>query len=273
MCTGLAFGLIAVVTAVETHLFRAEGIIINQPIETAKVDALNAKGYELLKKLGEGLFGVVYLAKDITKPLMTNIAIKEISEDCSDKFGCASKSFFDEQAANPFECEVEILRLLNNLAADPFSINENKYIPMKYFDGVPASLLLFSKYRSFSNLEYSRKIEEFKEFTRMLYKFASDSLDNLHLQGILHGDPHINNFLARMVNVSGGEQIEGNWIDFGRAKLDYHKHLNSTASSDKCFCRLTVYMKHDEHEKLRNGFLFVLGNIGVLKSKYWDLEL
>ena len=151
-------------------------------------------GYQIIKTLGEGGMGIVYLAEQI-KPIKRKVAIKVI------KPGMDSK-----QVIARFEAERQALALLDHPNISQVfnaGITETgiSYFVMEYVDGVP-----ITEHCDFNKLSIEQRLE--------LFLNVCDGISHAHQKGLIHRDIKPSNILISVDNEHTTPKI----IDFGVAK-------------------------------------------------------
>lgn len=170
------------------------GFAESSPAEFGRARGLKVNGYEILKPIGEGGMGTVYLAEQCS-PRRT-VALKTIRP-----------GLVGEQVARRFRREAEALAKLSHPGiarvfevgvADAFG-SPVPYIAMEFVDGVPVTAYAGASPRS----------------TRERLELAiaiCDAVDHAHARGVLHRDLKPANIL---VDTSGTPRI----LDFGIARI------------------------------------------------------
>ena len=167
----------------------------------AELDGIDAKpgdqigSFKLLQKLGEGGFGVVFLAEQ-SEPVKRRVALKLI------KAGMDTKAVIAR-----FEAERQALAMMDHpgiarvyeAGATP---EGRPYFAMEFVKGEPIDVYC-DKHR----LNTKARLE--------LFKKVCDAVQHAHTKGIIHRDLKPGNIL---VTISGNEQPQPKVIDFGIAK-------------------------------------------------------
>ncbi|MCK5174370.1 MAG: serine/threonine protein kinase, partial [Planctomycetes bacterium] len=151
-------------------------------------------GYQIVRKLGEGGMGLVYLAEQ-KEPIRRKVALKVI------KPGMDSK-----QVIARFEAERQALALLEHRSiAQVFSAGLTEkgrsYFAMEYVEGVSVT-----EYCDRHMLSIDERLKVFLQ--------ACDAIQHAHQKGIIHRDIKPSNILA----FEQDESISLKIIDFGVAK-------------------------------------------------------
>ena len=160
--------------------------------------------YKLLQKLGEGGFGVVYMAEQ-TKPLLRRIALKII------KLGMDTK-----QVIGRFEAERQALAMMDhpNIAKvlDAGSTETGRpYFVMELVKGVP-----ITEYCDKEKLSIRKRLELFTQ--------VCQAVQHAHQKGIIHRDLKPNNVLLTLHDGVPVPKV----IDFGIAKATQQKLTDIT---------------------------------------------
>jgi serine/threonine-protein kinase len=183
-----------------------------------KGDSLCQNQYEIQKKLGEGGFGVTYLAKNRqNKP----VVIKTLHEavQINDHYAKLRQDFLNE-AIRLAKCShhkyiVKILELIE--------IDGLPCMVMEYIEGNPLDTLIKSQ-----SLTQQQAITYIKQI--------GEALTFIHQQGLLHRDIKPSNIIIREAT------NEAILIDFGISReFDYHATMNHTAFSSEGFTPLEQY--------------------------------
>lgn len=134
--------------------------------------------YEVLRVIGAGSYGLVYLCKDIAANKRK--VIKQLRPSKSKK----------KKEVEMFEKEISILRTLHhrNIPSiyETFSYNGSLFYVMSYIEGNNLEDLIFLKKKTFDE----------KESLQVIF-FLIDFLDYLHRKDIFHQDVRIPNVLQR----------------------------------------------------------------------------
>lgn len=180
--------------------------------------------YEIISVLGQGGFGITYLAKDLN--LNREVAIKEylpvelavrdtntsvypVSGEHGEQFNWGLERFISEAQTLARFKHPNIVRVLTILRE-----NNTAYIVMEYEHGVPLHVLLKDK-----------KILEENELKKMLYPIL-DGLEEVHKAGFIHRDIKPPNIYIR-------EDNSPVLIDFGSARqslFEYTRTLTTMVS-------------------------------------------
>ena len=161
--------------------------------------------YKILKKLGEGGMGVVYLAED--QKLERKVAIKFLPKNISE----------DSEERKRFKIEAKAAAKLNHPSiATIYSIEETAdelFIVMEYIDG-----------RELKNIvETHRDASLQKEEVIKIATQIAEGLEAAHKNGIIHRDIKSQNI---MITEDGNVKI----MDFGLAKLKDDINITKTKS-------------------------------------------
>ncbi|MHC4426415.1 MAG: serine/threonine protein kinase, partial [Planctomycetota bacterium] len=160
--------------------------------------------YKLLEQIGEGGFGVVYMA-DQTKPISRRVALKII------KLGMDTK-----QVIARFEAERQALAMMEhpNIAKvlDAGATDAGRpYFVMELVKGIP-----ITEYCDKNNLETRQRLELFVEVCK--------AVQHAHQKGIIHRDIKPSNV---MITLHDGRPVP-KVIDFGIAKATCQKLTEKT---------------------------------------------
>lgn len=104
----------------------------------------------------------------------------------------------------PFLCEVKALEKLGRLISPPVITRNAIYIPIKLIPGELIEDFLESKGG------------DARKYLRLIYQSAMESLEQLHLSGISHGDSHPYNLL---ISESKNGDVNVVWLDFGWSRI------------------------------------------------------
>ena len=160
--------------------------------------------YKLLEQVGEGGFGVVYMAEQ-TKPINRRIALKII------KLGMDTKSVIAR-----FEAERQALAMMDhpNIAKvfDAGATNTGRpYFVMELVKGIP-----ITEYCDMNNLETRQRLELFVDVCK--------AVQHAHQKGIIHRDIKPSNVL---ITLHDGKPVP-KVIDFGIAKATAQRLTEKT---------------------------------------------
>ncbi len=156
-------------------------------------------GYQILRKLGEGGFGIVYLAKQ-THPVRRQVALKIL------KPGMDGREVFSR-----FEAERQALAMLDDpRIATIFDAGETEkgrpFFAMELADGLP-----ITEYCEAHQLDCRERLVLFKE--------VGEGLQHAHQRGIIHRDLKPSNILVEPVDENTSPaNAKVKVIDFGIAK-------------------------------------------------------
>src|SRR5262245_48777445 len=161
--------------------------------------------FRLLELLGEGGFGVVYLAEQI-RPIQRRVALKLVKPGMDTK-----------QVIARFETERQALALMDHPGiAQVFDAGETEsgrpYFAMEYVPGVPIT--------TFSDAEQLPLRERLKLFLQ-----ACDAIQHAHQKGVIHRDIKPSNVLVSRRNGTAALKV----IDFGIAKATGEASLGGQA--------------------------------------------
>jgi len=165
--------------------------------------------YQILSTLGEGGFGVVYLAEQ-TDPVRRRVALKVI------KPGMDSRSVIAR-----FEAERQALAVMDhpNIARVFDAGTTDRGLPhfvMEYVKGEP-----ITDYCDRENFSIRRRLE--------LFISVCEAVQHAHMKGIIHRDIKPSNILVSVAD--GGAQVKV--IDFGVAKAISHTFAQKTIFTDR----------------------------------------
>jgi eukaryotic-like serine/threonine-protein kinase len=154
--------------------------------------------YRVLSSLGEGGFGVVYLAEQ-TKPVRRRVALKVI------KPGMDSAAVVAR-----FEAERQALAVMDHPCVarvfDAGTTPEGRpYFVMEHVKGVP-----ITEHCDRQRLAVRQRIELFIQ--------VCEAVQHAHMKGVIHRDLKPSNILVEYREDSGGVRITPKVIDFGVAK-------------------------------------------------------
>ena len=160
--------------------------------------------YKLLEKVGEGGFGVVYMAEQ-TKPINRRVALKII------KLGMDTKSVIAR-----FEAERQALAMMDhpNIAKvfDAGATDTGRpYFVMELVKGIP-----ITEYCDKNNLDTRQRLELFVDVCK--------AVQHAHQKGIIHRDIKPSNVL---ITLHDGKPVP-KVIDFGIAKATAHRLTEKT---------------------------------------------
>lgn len=160
--------------------------------------------YKLLQKIGEGGFGIVYMAEQ-QKPIVRRVALKLIKPGMDTK-----------QVIARFEAERQALAMMEHPnIAQVFDAGETEngrpYFAMELVRGV--SVIEFCDQQKLTN---GRRLELFRDIC--------EAVQHAHQKGIIHRDLKPSNILVTMQN---GEPVP-KVIDFGIAKATQQRLTDKT---------------------------------------------
>jgi serine/threonine protein kinase/WD40 repeat protein len=181
--------------------------------------------YKILKRLGEGGWGMVYLAEQ-TVPVRRRVALKVI------KLGMDTKSVIAR-----FESERQALALMNhpNIAQvyDAGSTeNGRPYFVMEYVHGIQ-----ITDYCDQHKLDVRQRLE--------LFILACNAIQHAHQKGIIHRDIKPSNILVTSMDGVASPKV----IDFGIAKATGHRLTEKTLFTvAESFIGTPTYMSPEQAE-------------------------
>ncbi|NKI36476.1 tetratricopeptide repeat protein [Wenzhouxiangella sp. XN79A] len=168
------------------------------PAEDAPVLPTRIGGYRVLSELGQGGFGVVYLAEQ-TEPVRRRVAVKVI------KPGMDS-----EAVVARFEAERQALAVMDHPAvARVFDAGTTEggrpFFVMEYVRGVP-----ITEHCDRQRLSLRKRIGLFIQ--------VCEAVQHAHMKGVIHRDLKPNNILVEYADQGSSAQVRPKVIDFGVAK-------------------------------------------------------
>jgi serine/threonine protein kinase/tetratricopeptide (TPR) repeat protein len=181
--------------------------------------------YKLLQLIGEGGFGVVYMAEQ-EKPIIRRVALKII------KLGMDTK-----QVIARFEAERQALAMMNhpNIAGvlDAGATDTGRpYFVMELVKGVP-----ITEYCDKNNLDTHQRLELFIDVCK--------AVQHAHQKGIIHRDIKPSNV---MITLHDGRPVP-KIIDFGIAKATQHRLTEKTLFTEyRQFIGTPEYMSPEQAE-------------------------
>jgi len=181
--------------------------------------------YKLLQKLGEGGFGVVYMAEQ-HKPILRRVALKII------KLGMDTK-----QVVGRFEAVRQALAMMDhpNIAKvlEAGSTETGRpYFVMELVRGVP-----ITEYCDQANLTIKERLRLFME--------VCQAVQHAHQKGIIHRDLKPNNVLVTLHDGVAVPKV----IDFGIAKATQHRLTDITVFTQlQQFVGTPAYMSPEQAE-------------------------
>jgi serine/threonine protein kinase len=204
-------------------------------------------GYEILRVLGEGGMGVVYLARQ-TSPLEREVALKVV------KPGMDSR-----QVVARFETERQALALLDhpNIAhiyEAGTTRDARPYFVMEYVDG--PSLTEFCD-------QHKLNLEE----RLVLFAQVCEGVHHAHTRGILHRDLKPSNIL---ICLEGGRPIP-KIIDFGVAKALIAPLIDRTLVTEQDQLLGTPEYMSPEQGEMRKGDIDVRSDVYSLGAVLYEL--
>lgn len=175
---------------------RPTGFISRPHVETLGADLSRIGPYQLVRELGRGGMGVVYLAERADGEFQKQVAIKVLQPD------------IDPRLSSRFRRERQILADLEhpNIARliDGGTVDGMPYVIMEYVEGRPLRTLL--KERG------ALPIEEAVDIARQI----AAGLDAAHQRGIVHRDIKPENIMVREL---ASAQFHIKLLDFGISRL------------------------------------------------------
>src|SRR5262249_34284080 len=180
---------------------------INMDDQSPQAQNLLANRYLLVKELGRGGVGVVYLARDeqlLSRPVVIKVLLEE--------------AFQDQWVKTKFRQEMEALSRISHPGVvgllDAGETNEGKpFIAMQFIDGVTLRSLMKPEGMDLAQTAY-------------LIRQIGDALSAAHDKGVLHRDLKPENIMLETTS-SGEQQVK--LIDFGLAKVRNSRIAESTA--------------------------------------------
>ena len=152
-------------------------------------------GYSLLRKIGEGGMGMVYLAEQV-EPIRRKVALKLLRT-----------AQFDQQAVERFESECRYMATLHhpNIAAvysAGSTTTGQPFVTMEWIDGIP-----ITRYCDDHQMTIKARLQLFQQ--------VCHGVQHAHYRGIIHRDLKPSNILVTEYNHEPVPKI----IDFGVAKM------------------------------------------------------
>lgn len=168
------------------------------PVGAAPVLPEKIGCYQVLSELGQGGFGVVYLAEQ-TEPVRRRVAVKVI------KPGMDSRAVVAR-----FEAERQALAVMDHPAvARVFDAGTTEggrpFFVMEYVRGVP-----ITEHCDRQRLDLRQRIELFIQ--------VCEAVQHAHMKGVIHRDLKPNNILVEYADHGSSAQVRPKIIDFGVAK-------------------------------------------------------
>ncbi|MGQ0722284.1 MAG: protein kinase domain-containing protein [Candidatus Eiseniibacteriota bacterium] len=165
--------------------------------------------YRLLEKLGEGGFGVVYLAEQL-RPIQRRVALKLIKPGMDTR-----------QVIARFEAERQALARMDHPGiAQVFEAGEtdrgHPYFVMEYVPGVPITAFCDGE-----RLRIRRRLE--------LFLSVCDAVQHAHQRGVIHRDLKPSNVLVARRDGTAGAKV----IDFGILKATTGAEDEATAMTQQ----------------------------------------
>ena len=191
------------------------------PVTEAAGDSIGA--YKLLEKIGEGGFGVVYMAKQ-EKPVRRQVALKII------KLGMDTK-----QVVGRFEAERQALAMMEHPSIakvlDAGSTETGRpYFVMELVHGVPIT--------EFCTENRLTTEERLKLFVKVCH-----AVQHAHQKGVIHRDLKPSNILVTMHDDEAVPKV----IDFGIAKATQHDLTDKTLFTQfRHFLGTPAYMSPEQ---------------------------
>lgn len=174
--------------------------------ESQEIDGFCSQigNYELIREIGEGGFGIVYLAKQ-QSPIRRKVALKIIKPGMDTKRVIAR-----------FEAERQTLALLNHphiaKVFDAGSTDDGRpYFVMEYIEGIP-----ITDYCDKNELTIRQRLDLFSE--------VCEAIHHAHQKGIIHRDIKPSNVLIADCDGQAVPKV----IDFGVAKAISKDHDEKT---------------------------------------------
>jgi serine/threonine protein kinase/WD40 repeat protein/tetratricopeptide (TPR) repeat protein len=173
--------------------------LVNNPSIPSRIGQVIAGRYELIRELGTGGMGTVYLAKQ-TKPVHQEVALKLI------RTGIDSRSVFLR-----FEAERQAIAMMNHTNIARFydagtTKEQQPYFVMEAVNGPP-----ITEYCDRNRCTPKERLELFIEVCK--------AIQHAHLKGIIHRDIKPSNVLIAIVDGKPIPKV----IDFGVAKAIDHR--------------------------------------------------
>jgi calcium-dependent protein kinase len=206
------------------YIVNDEGdLVINNQILIHKVTGTPLEKYEIVKSLGEGSFGKVFLVRHRESKLIR--AMKEISKD-------------DETNETDIQNEIDILKKLDHphivKIYEFFSYREKYYLITEYC-------------KEGELFDQINKLHQFKEDAAayILYQLV-EAVNYCHKQSIVHRDLKPENILIENIDKNGMFFIKV--IDFGTAKV-FEKSKKERKLIGSCFYIAPEVIKKNYNEK------------------------
>jgi serine/threonine protein kinase/Tfp pilus assembly protein PilF len=199
------------------------GTLDNPPL--TEVPGMRIGRYKLLQLIGEGGFGVVYMAEQ-QEPIVRKVALKII------KLGMDTK-----QVIARFEAERQALAMMDhpNIAKvlDAGATDTGRpYFVMELVKGIP-----ITEYCDKNNLDTKQRLELFINVCR--------AVQHAHQKGIIHRDIKPSNV---MITLHDGKPVP-KIIDFGIAKATQHRLTEKTLFTEyRQFIGTPEYMSPEQAE-------------------------
>lgn len=220
------------------------GVGTDDPIETAQLQGERIGPYQVLRQLGEGGMGAVYLAERVDGQFQQQVAIKLVR-----------RGLLSKQVQNRLRIERQILATLDhpNIAKllDGGSTPDGvPYIVMEYIDGDP-----IDAYCDRHSLSVEERLRLFSE--------VCSAVHSAHQNLIVHRDLKPSNIL---VTRNGSPKL----LDFGIAKLLDERRLMQTLAVTQADVRLMT-PDHASPEQVRGDPITTSSDVYVLAILLYEL--